>query len=234
MSANPDRLFDLLPQIIQIRDAEQDWPLRALLRVIAQQVQIVEDDITLLYENWFIETCQDWVVPYIGALVGYEPVQDTAATRSQVRDKVLIPRREVANTIRYRRRKGTLALLEALGRDVSGWPAVVAVEFYKRLADFENLRYPDGSIDLLDLGKNNLPGALGPGFDTSPLSLQIHQSELGDAIGSLGGRTFRLAAADVSGIRLSRAAHGRKPARILQLQRAGQRHTALYACCGRF
>ena len=101
-----------------MRDAEQGYPLRALLRVIAEQVNLVEDDIAQLYDNWFIETCEDWVVPYIGDLIGYGRcttrdgrARRAAAPRTRA-TAILIPRREVANTIRYRRRKGTLALLE--------------------------------------------------------------------------------------------------------------------------
>jgi hypothetical protein len=134
----PERLFELLPAIYRIRDAEHGGPLEALLRVIGEQVNVVEDDIARLYDNWFIETCDDWVVPYIGALVGYRPVPDSGqpgdvrTARGRARNRVLVPRREVANTIRYRRRKGTLALLELLARDVAGWPAR-AVEFYRLL-----------------------------------------------------------------------------------------------------
>lgn len=134
----PDRLYELLPVVYRQRDAEQGYPLRALLRVIAEQVNVVEADIAQLYENWFIETCQDWVVPYIGGLVGYQPVHelgepsDLTEHRQQLRSRTLIPRRDVANTVRYRRRKGTLALLELLAADVAGWPARV-VEFYKLL-----------------------------------------------------------------------------------------------------
>src|SRR5574337_1694881 len=138
MSANKDRLYELLPAIHRIRDAEQGEPLKALLRVIAEQVNLVEEDITRLYDNWFIETCEDWVVPYIADLVGYRQIHeagepgDVRSEQSRARNKILIPRREVANTIRYRRRKGTLALLELLANDVAGWPAR-AVEFYKLL-----------------------------------------------------------------------------------------------------
>ena len=135
MEGSPDRLYELLPVVYRQRDAEQGYPLRALLRVIAEQVDVVEADIARLYENWFIETCEDWVVPYVGDLVGYrivheagEPGEVTTA-RGQLRNKILVPRREVANTVRYRRRKGTLALLELLAEDVAGWPAR-AVEFY--------------------------------------------------------------------------------------------------------
>lgn len=139
MSRAPDRLYELLPVVHRMRDAEYDYPLRALLRVINEQVDVVEQDIAQLYENWFIETCEDWVVPYIGDLVGYRPVQeqgDPAAESDSAegrrRNRILIPRREVANTLGFRRRKGTLALLELLANDVAGWPAR-AVEFYALL-----------------------------------------------------------------------------------------------------
>ena len=51
-----DRLYQLLPAIHRMRDAEQDRVLQALLRVIAEQVNAVEDGIAQQYENWFIET----------------------------------------------------------------------------------------------------------------------------------------------------------------------------------
>ncbi len=135
---NTDRLYELLPAIYRIRDAEQCEVLKALLRVIGEQVNLVEEDIARLYDNEFIETCENWVVPYIADLVGYQPVHeagepgDVRTEQGAARNKILIPRREVANTIRYRRRKGTLALLELLANDIAGWPAR-AVEFYKLL-----------------------------------------------------------------------------------------------------
>jgi hypothetical protein len=138
MDDKVDRLYELLPAVYQQQDEARGYPLRDLLRVIAEQVDVVEADIDQLYENWFIETCQDWVVPYIGDLVGYRPVletglpDETTATRTRQRYRTLVPRREVADTIRNRRRKGTLALLEELAADVAGWPAR-AVEFYTRL-----------------------------------------------------------------------------------------------------
>src|SRR6185503_6266563 len=56
-----DRLYQLLPAVYRMTDVEQGESLRALLQVIAEQVNIVESDISRLYENWFIETCDDWV-----------------------------------------------------------------------------------------------------------------------------------------------------------------------------
>jgi hypothetical protein len=142
-----DHLYNLLPAIYRLRDADQGYPLQALLRVIQEQVDVVREDIDQLYENWFIETCDDWVVPYIGDLIGWQQVHeagepgDPGTPRGEARDKILIPRRELANTIRSRRRKGTLALLELLATDVAGWPAR-AVEFFKLLGWTQNLNLP--------------------------------------------------------------------------------------------
>jgi hypothetical protein len=126
MSANPDRLYELVPAIYRLRDADQGYPLKALLRVATEQYDVLENDIAKLYDNWFIETCEDWVVPYIGGLIGYERLSGP------------VSRREVAETIALRRRKGTVAAVEEVAGAVSGWP-VKAIEFYRRLAVNQNI-----------------------------------------------------------------------------------------------
>lgn len=139
-----DHLYNLLPTLYRLRDAEQGAPLQALLRVMTEQANVLEENIAQLYDNWFIETCEDWVVPYIGDLIGYRQVHNAGepgllrTARDQTRNKILIPRRESANTLRFRRRKGTLALLEELANDVAGWPAR-AVEFFPLLGWTQNL-----------------------------------------------------------------------------------------------
>ena len=97
MNHTPDRLYELLPVIYRQRDAEGGYPLRDLLRVLSEQVDIVEADIAQLYENWFIETSQDWAVPYIGDLIGYRTVHEAGepgevgTLRGEQRNKILIP-----------------------------------------------------------------------------------------------------------------------------------------------
>lgn len=122
---NRDDLFALLPAVYRIRDAEQGGPLRELLGVIAEQLAIVDESLDQFYDDQFIETCAEWVAPYIGDLIGYRPLHGVVP-------RVASPRAEVANTIRYRRRKGTASMLEQLARDVTGWPAR-GVEFFERL-----------------------------------------------------------------------------------------------------
>jgi hypothetical protein len=113
MSEARERLHHLLPAVYRIRDAEHGEPLRALLAVLERELQRIEDDIGGLYDNWFIETCQEWVVPYIGDLLGVRGLVP-------VRSGVFSQRAYVANTLAYRRRKGTAAVLEQLARDITG------------------------------------------------------------------------------------------------------------------
>ena len=162
---NADHLYNLMPAIYRLRDAEQGYPLQALLRIVEDQVNVVDENIAQLYENWFIETCEDWVVPYLGDLIGWEAVHEagepgsTSTIRGRERNKILIPRRELANTIRYRRRKGTLALLELIANDVAGWPAR-AVEFFRLLGSTQNINlshvHRGGTLDVRQGARLNL------------------------------------------------------------------------------
>ena len=133
MSFDAARLYSLLPAIYQIRDYEQGEPLKAFLAVLAEQAEVIEEDLAQLYDDQFIETCADWVVPYIGDLIGYRRLHGVTATVSS-------PRAEVANTIAYRRRKGTVSVVEQLALDVTGWKAR-AVEFYQLLATAQYLNH---------------------------------------------------------------------------------------------
>lgn len=176
-----DRLYNLLPAVYRLRDAGQGYPLKALLRVIAEQVNVVEDDIAQLYDNWFIETAQDWLLPYIGDLVGYrlahemgEPA-DVHTAEGHALNKILIPRRDVAKTIGYRRRKGTLALLETLANDVAGWPAR-AVEFYRLLGWTQNINHQQlGRGQTVDVRQGDALDLLGGPFDTLAHTVDVRR-----------------------------------------------------------
>ena len=136
MSATPssaERLYELLPQVVRLRDAESGLALHELVGILAAQLDVLGQDLDQLYADQFIETCADWVVPYVGDLIGYRMVHGRAPGAPSARA-------EVANTISYRRRKGTAAMLEQLARDVTDWPAR-AVEFFERLATTQYLNH---------------------------------------------------------------------------------------------
>jgi hypothetical protein len=168
---SPDRLYELLPSVYREQDADQGLALQALLRIITGQVDVVEQDIAGLWNDLFIETCTQWVIPYIGDLVSndllYDPsridVADTAAALltdlkgPDLRPPVAVhTRADVANTIYYRRRKGTLPMLEELARDVTGW-AAHAVEFFELLGwtqHMEHVRPQAGWFDVRSLERD--------------------------------------------------------------------------------
>ncbi len=149
-----ERLYNLLPSVYRVRDASQGEVLRALLGVIENELQALETDIDDLYADWFIETCAEWVVPYIGDLLGVRGLHAGSADTFSLRAYV-------ANTLAYRRRKGTATMLEQLARDVTGWDARV-VEFFELLGTTQhlnhlrsqNLRTPDlrdaAALELVD------------------------------------------------------------------------------------
>ncbi len=177
-----EQLYRLLPAIYQTLDQanlpdDQRGPLRELLSVIGEQVNLLEDDLQRWYANWFIETCEDWVVPYLADLVGYQSAVKELDTRrdpeSPLNRAVVFPRREVAEAIALRRRKGTLALLEELSRRIVGWPGR-AVEYRELVSgtastNFLNRRR-SRTVDVRDLEALAL---LDGAFDRLPRSVDV-------------------------------------------------------------
>lgn len=133
MTITGEALYALLPAVYRTRDAEEGFPLRELIGVIAGEAAVVEENILQLLDDQFIETCADWVAPYIGGLIGHRPLYGAIA-------RVASPRAEVANTIRYRRRLGTASVIEQLARDVTGWPAR-AVEYFQLTATSQRMNH---------------------------------------------------------------------------------------------
>ena len=124
------KLYENLPAVYRLRDAERGYPLRGLIRILEEQADLLKRDIDGLWDDFFIETCADWVIPYIGDLVGNNPLHEAT----------LVRRADVAKTLYYRRRKGVLPMLEELARDVTGW-GVHAVEFFRLLGWNQNLNH---------------------------------------------------------------------------------------------
>ncbi len=121
-----DKLWKLLPAVYRTLDTDSfstPGPLREMVNRVGAQAAVVRRAIDRLWEDQSIETCDDWVIPYIADLLATNLVASLDA-RGQ--------RLDVANTIYYRRRKGTLAILEEIAADITGWDAHV-VEFFRRL-----------------------------------------------------------------------------------------------------
>lgn len=134
MRLTGEEIYELIPSIYRIRDHEQGEPLKALIEIIAREAGIVEEDISRLYNNWFIETSDEWVIPYIGDLLRVRGLHEIETVPD------FSMRAYVANTLRYRRRKGTASVLEQLALDTTGWRARV-VEFFHLLGTTQNLNH---------------------------------------------------------------------------------------------
>jgi hypothetical protein len=109
-----------------------------LLAAVDRQRDLLAADVDSVWDDFFIESCAEWAVPYIAALVGLP--EDAG-------------RREVAYAIALRRRKGTPAALEAFAEVLSGW-TVRVIEGWQVVAWSQRLGHPPPprvcSVDLRD------------------------------------------------------------------------------------
>jgi len=168
MSLDAEQLLALLPAIYRTRDAAGGGQLAALLAVIAEQSAIVEDNINQLYDDQFIETCAPWVIPYIGDLLGYNSSYEITAASADTRV-------EIANTIGYRRRKGTLLALEQLSLDISG-RATMVVEAFRQLITTQSLRHVEpGHNATVNLRAGQALSLIGTAFDAQNRTIDVRR-----------------------------------------------------------
>jgi hypothetical protein len=140
MPAKRVPLFERLPEIYRIKDAEQLPPgqLQHYLALVEDSFSAIHENIESLYHDLFIETCDDWVIPYIGDLLGTTPLKGDPRTL----------RADVADTILLRRRKGTLGAIERLTYNLTRW-GVHGVELRENLVWNQHLNHqrPDAGGD---------------------------------------------------------------------------------------
>jgi hypothetical protein len=174
MSFDAETLYRLLPAIHRIRDDERQPPgtLKALVTVIADELAVMEENLDQLYDDQFIETCADWVIPYIGDLIGYESLHSLGRARG-------LARAEVAHTIALRRRKGTAAVLEQLAHDVTGWHAR-AVEYFQWLNTTQTMNHlRPGNHQAPDLRRWEPLARIGTAFDSVAHTVDLRRIENG-------------------------------------------------------
>ncbi len=109
-------LYERLPEIYRTKDKElRDSPeqLKPFLALVEAAFGHIHENIEDLYHNLFIETADDWVIPYIGDLLGTSYLSGDPWTL----------RADVADTIALRRRKGTLGAIELLAYNLTAWGA---------------------------------------------------------------------------------------------------------------
>lgn len=149
MTTSRQSLYDRLPEIYHIHDKEQRPPdqLKAYLDILDKVQASIRDNIEALYHDFFIETCSDWVIPYLADLLGTSHLSGDPWTL----------RADVARTIHNRRRKGTLGAIESTTYALSGW-AVHTAELRERVVWNQHLNHqrPDaGGMPPIPLGIAN-------------------------------------------------------------------------------
>ena len=157
-----DSLYALLPAHIRHRDiVDGKGALRALMGVLALASTEIDLETADFYDSLFVETAPAAGLAAIAALVA-------APDLAPMPGKSGPARAYVANTIRYRRGKGTARVIEALAADVTGLGAV-AIEYFQRLSRLNHL------IDLrsdrpgfANLISGQTGARVGTGFDLLP------------------------------------------------------------------
>lgn len=201
-----DRLYERLPAIVRKRDDEQGQPLRVLLRAAAEQGEVLRQSLDRYHDDLFIETCDDWVVPYLGDLLDVTPLLGGAAQA----------RVDVARTISYRRRKGTLPMLEELARDVTGW-AAHAVEMFELLGWHQHLDHLRPQAGWFDVRSPERTDRVDGPFDVASRTFDAAPPNDGlHAIDTIAFFLWRLRAHPVQGVVLRTSGgapvHARPPA----------------------
>jgi phage tail-like protein len=160
-----ERLYALLPAFYRNRDAEQGQPLRALLSVIESRYAAVHANVQALYDAWFVETCPEWLLPYLADLVGVEGMDEPTRIFPTTRSAV-------GNAVGYARRKGTAWVLARALRDATGWAARV-VEPLEDVGSTQALRDVrpgrGGTVSL----RRPVPGAASPSAPARTADLRI-------------------------------------------------------------
>ncbi len=180
MSQPGDRLYNLLPVIYRQRDEISGQPLRALLAAIENEFNLLEANIGATYNNWFIETCDAWVIPYLADLVGIDDL-------TTLEPPFFGQRRLVANHIAYQRRKGLATILAHVARDVSGWHAYV-VDLSQRVAHTESVKNVNpASGKTVDLRQAEQLALLGTAFDSATRTVDVRRINADTQIGARPG-----------------------------------------------
>src|SRR5260370_15825770 len=121
-----EKLWEMIPTFYRDEDglAENPGVLRSIVEIVAEQATYLRRSSDHLWDDQFIDLCSSWAIPYIADLVGTRLVSSLNQRGQRI---------DVAKTIYYRRRKGTLRVLEELISHIASSEGVVNEEF-RRLA----------------------------------------------------------------------------------------------------
>ncbi|WP_299009781.1 phage tail protein [uncultured Shewanella sp.] len=108
-----EQLYRLLPLTYRERDFDHRQSFRALMAVLQTGQDKLDENMMLLYQNWFIETCENERIPYIADLVNVRDLDSESV--------FAIQRRYVANYLAYQRRSGSVTTFNNSVHDTTGY-----------------------------------------------------------------------------------------------------------------
>src|SRR4029077_20343394 len=107
-----DKLWKLLPAVYRALDTDQfdaNGPLREIVNRIGATTGSLRRSIDRLWDNQSIESCDDWVIPYIADLLGTRLVNGLDSRRRRL---------DVANSISDRLPTDTFALSQQVAPQI--------------------------------------------------------------------------------------------------------------------
>lgn len=158
--------YRLLPTLYRARDSE--GKLLAFLNLFGHELARLHGSIDQLWRDFYIDSCQGWVIPYIGDLLGTEVLYHDDDARN---------RTDVKNTLAWRRRKGTLDGLEDVAAGTSGWGSL-AVEMFERLVWSQNLNHRRmHALHTVDLAHGSRLDRLETPFELAGRSIDLRPAD---------------------------------------------------------
>lgn len=158
--------YRLLPALYRARDG--DGELRRFLDLFGHETARLRGSIDQLWRDFYVDSCQDWVIPYIADLLGTEVL---------FRDDAVRNRADVKSTLGWRRRKGTLDGLEDVAAVTSGWGAL-AVEMFERLIWCQNLGHlKPQARHAVDLADGSRLDRVGTPFELEDRSVDLRPAD---------------------------------------------------------
>ena len=163
-------LFELVPPYDKLNQAKKEnADLATLMAVLQSQSDAIGTNIDLLYQSWFVETCDAWTVPYIAELLDI-PITLADAVRIS-RQRAL-----VANTILYRRFRGTSQALACAVQDASGWPTLAVEGFERQFTSSQTSLNPINQPIFLDLESTTEQSTLLSPTDLDRVSYSVYET----------------------------------------------------------
>jgi hypothetical protein len=146
-----EKLWEMIPAVYRGEDGLADRPgqLRAFVEILAEQAALLRMSQDRLWDDQYVESADDWAIPYIGDLLATRMISERNKRGRRI---------DVAKTVYYRRRKGTMQILEELISDITGWEGTV-IEEMNRLSRFPHGLDPEPSRSSGHL-TGTLPGGL--------------------------------------------------------------------------